>query len=99
MYFVILGTDRPGSAELRMKTRPVHREYLHRRHDGIELKLSGPTLADDGKTMTGSLIVVEADDRKTVEEFAAQDPFRLADLFERFEIRCWDWSTGNPDKR
>jgi uncharacterized protein YciI len=28
MYFAIIGLDRPGTADLRLRTRPAHREYL-----------------------------------------------------------------------
>lgn len=98
MYFMILGADRPNTGELRLQTRPAHREYLHASHDGITLRLAGPTVGPDGETMTGSLIVVESDDRGTVERFAAGDPYRLAGLFETVEIRAWNWTTGNPER-
>ena len=96
MYFIILGTDRAGSGELRQRTRPAHRAYLHGTHDGVVLRLAGPTLAADGKTMTGSMIVVEAQTQDAVERFASADPYRLADLFETVQIRAWNWTTGNP---
>jgi uncharacterized protein YciI len=96
MHFVILGTDRPGTAALRLNTRPTHRDYLHATHEGITLCLAGPTLAADGETMTGSLIVVEADTLDAVERFAAGDPYRRAGLFAQVDIRPWNWTTGNP---
>jgi hypothetical protein len=48
--------------------------------------------------MAGSLIVVEAVDKETVERFAGNDLYRLAGLFEMVEIRAWNWTTGNPDR-
>lgn len=98
MYFAIIALDRPGTADLRLRTRPAHREYLHADHPGISLKLAGPLLAPDGATMIGSLIVVQAADLAAVESFSAGDPYRSADLFEEVTVRPWNWSTGNPDK-
>jgi uncharacterized protein YciI len=97
MYFVITALDRPGSIDLRLKTRDAHREYLHGEHAQIQLKLAGPLLAEDGKTMIGSLIVVEAADRETVEAFSASDPYRKADLFSSVSVLQWQWNTGRPD--
>jgi uncharacterized protein YciI len=46
--------------------------------------------------MTGSLIILEADDRATAETFAAADPYAMAGLFESVDIRAWKWAIGNP---
>jgi uncharacterized protein len=98
VYFAIIGLDRPGTADLRQRTRAAHREYLHADHPAISLKLAGPLLSRDGNTMVGSLIVVQAADLAAAESFSASDPYRSADLFEEVTIRPWSWSTGNPDK-
>jgi uncharacterized protein len=98
MYFAIIGLDRPGTADLRLRTRPTHREYLPADHPGLSLKLAGPLLSADGTTMVGSLIVVQAADLAAAELFSAGDPYRSADLFEAVTVRPWNWSTGNPEK-
>jgi uncharacterized protein len=48
--------------------------------------LAGPTLAADGTTPTGSLIVLEAADLAAAEDAAAQDPYAAAGLFDRVTI-------------
>ncbi|SOE54214.1 hypothetical protein SAMN05446635_0675 [Burkholderia sp. OK233] len=98
MYFAIVAVDRPGVTDLRVRTRPAHREYLHAPHPSVTYRLGGPFMAPDGATMIGSLIVIEAPDLAAAERFSAGDPYRKADLFAEVSVRPWDWTSGNPDK-
>lgn len=97
MHAVIFATDRPGTVELRLATRPEHRQYLreHAAH-AVTVCFAGPTLASDGVTMNGSLIVVEAASLEAVRAFAADDPYQRAGLFAAVEIRPWNWTLGAP---
>jgi uncharacterized protein len=99
MHFLITGLDRPGCEELRRELRPSHLEYLHGSHAGLTVALAGPLLADDGTTMIGSLIVVDAPDQEVVATFSLHDPFNNAGLFETTTIRRWKWTFGNPDSK
>ena len=96
MMFAIFCTDRPGTADLRRRIRPIHRDYLHAAKGPVRLMLSGATLEADGQTMNGSLVVVEAPSLADVEAFAENDPYRQAGLFADWSIRPWDWTFGNP---
>ena len=96
MFAVIINIDRPDSTALRLSVRAAHRDYLHGAHDGITLKLAGPMLAPDGKTMIGSLIVIEAATLEAAEAFADADPYHQAGLFSDMSVRQWNWVTGNP---
>ncbi|MEE8242061.1 MAG: YciI family protein [candidate division NC10 bacterium] len=87
MYFVILTTDKPNSAHIRQGTRPAHLEYA--KGFGRQIVAGGATLTDDGQTMTGSFLLVDMGDRAAVEEFARNDPYVKAGLFETVEIRRW----------
>lgn len=87
MPYVILARDKAGTAELRAATRPAHLAYLE--PYTARLLAAGATLADDGQTATGSLIVFDTDDRAEAERLAANDPFTLAGLFESVEIMRW----------
>jgi hypothetical protein len=98
MHFVIIGRDRPGQEALRLQTRPSHRDYIHGTHQNIVLVLAGPLLGSDGRTMTGSLLVVEAGNQEAVEQFSMEDPYRKAGLFAEVRIDAWNWVTGKPDK-
>ncbi|MFL9861858.1 YciI family protein [Paraburkholderia sediminicola] len=98
MYFVITAIDRPGATDVRTKTRPAHREYLRTPQPGVTYRLGGPLLESDGATTIGSLLVIEAQNLTTAEQFSAGDPFRKAGLFVEVSVRPWDWTSGNPDK-
>ena len=86
MLYVIHGIDKPGG-ELRKSLIEDHRAYMH--GQDIPVISSGPLLGDDGETMIGSLIIVEAEDRAAVEALVAGDPFYNAGVFERIEISAW----------
>jgi len=56
---------------------------------GMRTVMSGPLVEDDGQTMNGSLFVIEAEDRKAVEDFHHRDPFYLAGVWERVTITAY----------
>lgn len=84
MLFAISCTDKPGSLELRLATRPAHIEHL--KAEAGRILLGGPVL-DAAGNPCGSLLVVEAADRAAAEAFAAADPYAKAGLFESVVIR------------
>lgn len=94
MFFIVLTTDKPGSAEIRASNRPAHLEYLQ--SFGEQLIAGGATLSDDGESMTGSFLLVDMADHTAVDDFARNDPFAKAGLFERTEIRRWRKVIFNP---
>lgn len=82
--FLLTRIDHQNAHELRLKTRADHLAYTGARR-GM-MKMAGPLVNDAGE-MTGSMFVLEAPGRADVEAFAAADPYALAGLFERTEIR------------
>ena len=46
-------------------------------------------MSDDGETPTGSFLLIDVEDRAAAEDFARNDPFAKAGLFETTEIRRW----------
>lgn len=96
MLFALICTDKPGSVELRMKMRPDHLAFLDRL--GAAVKGAGP-FTDDAGSPTGSLILVEAENRSAVETLAAGDPYAKAGLFSSVEIRPWKWVIKNPEAK
>ena len=97
MYFLVLGTDKPGMADVRSEVRPIHRAYL--RNPGahpVKVHFGGPTLTTQGEAMNGTLLIVEADDITAVSEFVADDPYSQAGVFKSVEIRPWAWTMGVP---
>jgi uncharacterized protein YciI len=94
MLFALICTDKPGSVELRMKVRPDHLTFLESL--GSAVKGAGP-FTDDAGSPTGSLILVEAQDRAAAEAVAARDPYAKAGLLSSAEVRPWKWLIKNPE--
>lgn len=90
-HFVLTATDKPNALELRMATRQAHLDYVR----GSDLvKLGGPLLDAAGE-MSGSLLVLEAADLAAAEAFAAADPYAVAGLFEKVELRPFKLTLGS----
>lgn len=87
MPYVIVTEDKPGCEPLRLEHRSAHLEYLESRVAMI--LAAGAKLTDDGGSMTGSLLIIDTEDRATAEEFAAGDPFSKAGLFASVAISRW----------
>jgi len=85
MLFVISAIDRDGAGDLRLATRPAHFEYV--KQTGM-VRLGGPYLDGDG-AMIGSLIVLEAADLATAKQWAANDPYAKAGLFQSSSVTPW----------
>ena len=98
MYFVVIGTHKLGAAQTRSDLEDAFVAYLrdHPDHPGITLHNGGPTLAEDGESIVGLVLVVEAPSREAAQAFAMDGPFARADLFADLQVLHWDWRTGRP---
>lgn len=94
MLWVLHYVDKPNSIDLRLSLRPAHLDYLKQENDKIVV--AGATLTDDGGTMTGSVIVINVDDRAAAEAFSANDPFTKGGLFDRVEVQRMRKGIWNP---
>jgi uncharacterized protein YciI len=84
MLFVLVCTDKPGSLDLRLATRPSHLAYLETYQS--KLVQGGALLDHDGRP-SGSLLIVDVADRAEAAGFAEADPYNRAGLFESVLIR------------
>lgn len=84
MAFMIYCLDKPNHLEVRMANRPAHVDHLIKYES--QLISAGPLLTPDGQTMIGSLLVVNVDDRASVDAFVAADPYSKAGLFQSVTI-------------
>ena len=89
--FVLFCVDKPGSLDLRMATREAHLAYM--RDKATMVKLGGPMLNDEGE-MAGSLLIVEAPDRAAAIELNLHDPYTLAGLWERVDVKAFKATLG-----
>ena len=85
MHVVLIARDRPDSLELRLATRQAHLDYLEEK---VGVVVAGPLLGDDGKPK-GSLIILDVADFAAAEDWAANDPYAVAGLFESVELSPW----------
>jgi uncharacterized protein len=95
MLFALICTDKPGGLAIRKANRPEHLAYLESLGD--TLLFAGPFTEEDGQTMNGSLIVIDAASLRDARAIADGDPFARAGLFESVDIRPWLWTIDNAD--
>ena len=94
MLFALICIDKPGALDLRKEKRPEH--VAHLKSLGDQLILAGPFTEEDGETMTGSLVVIEADSMEHARQTAEKDPFFKYGVFEKVDVRPWKWTVKNP---
>ena len=87
MPYVIITKDKPNSLALHNEVRAVHIDYLTANQH--RLLAAGGQIEDDGSGHSGSVYIVDTDDRKEAEEFIANDPFTKAGLFEDIKVTRW----------
>jgi uncharacterized protein YciI len=90
MLFVIHALDKPGALPTRLANYDAHKAFLADTSAfGVKIVMSGPLVADDGERMIGSMFIVEADGRETVQAFSRADPFHAAGIWERVTITAF----------
>ncbi len=94
MLFVAICFDKDGAEETRLCNRAAHLDYL--RLNAQSIKTCGPFIAENGVTMIGSMLIVEAEDRKAAEALLAREPYTAAGLFKSVELLPWRWVIGAP---
>ena len=94
MLYIMVNEDRPDGQPIREATRDAHLAYLER-HKSLVV-LAGGTLAEDGKTRTGSVFIVNVPSREAAEKFSAEEPFRSAGLFKTVRITRMRRGQWNP---
>ncbi|MER7695866.1 MULTISPECIES: YciI family protein [unclassified Streptomyces] len=82
MPFYVHAQDKPDVADQLAELCEEHWSYMDGFADGLILR--GPTLSDDGEEHTGSVHVVDLDDRVAAERFATEEPFWSAGLYREF---------------
>jgi uncharacterized protein YciI len=81
--FAMIG-EYADDQDLRLRTRPVHREYLRTLFDAGKIVMSGPW-----EDETGLLIVYEVGDMTEAERLLAEDPYRSAGVLANATIKEW----------
>ncbi|WP_127470913.1 YciI family protein [Thiomicrorhabdus aquaedulcis] len=92
MLYSIFAYDVANSLPLRVEVRPAHVARLKVLNDANRLILAGPNPAIDSPEpgeagFTGSLIVADFHSLEEAQNWAAQDPYVLAGVYERVDVK------------
>lgn len=87
--FAVMCTDKENHLETRKANRDAHLAYL--KETGVAQ--AGPFLDVDGN-MCGSLLILDVADLAAAQDWAANDPYAKAGLFQSVSIQHWNRVIG-----
>ena len=85
MLIALIARDKSSALQTRLDNRAAHLAYLET--TGVVAQ-AGPLL-DDADQMIGSLIVLDVADMAAAQDWAANDPYAKAGLFDKVELIVW----------
>lgn len=85
MLIALIARDKTGALETRKANREAHLAYIA--ETGV-VEQAGPLL-DAEEQMIGSLIVLDVADMATAQDWAANDPYARAGLFQSVDLIPW----------
>jgi uncharacterized protein len=88
--FALICTDKPGGLDIRKENRAKHLDYIA--ETGVVVQ-AGPFLSGEGE-MSGSLVILDLDNRHEAEAWAKGDPYAVAGLFAEVRIEEWKKVVG-----
>ncbi|MBD55601.1 YciI family protein [Pseudoalteromonas sp. MEBiC 03607] len=92
MLYMIYSTDVENSLEARKSARPAHLARLQELDDQNRLFTAGPLPAIDSEDpaeagFTGSLVVAQFDSLEAAREWAANDPYIAAGVYDNSVVK------------
>lgn len=85
MRVALICIDKPGHLHVRQENRAAH--LAHIEASGL-VEMAGPFLNAAGE-MYGSLVVLTVETMEQAQDWAAQDPYAKAGLFQSVDMREW----------
>ncbi|MCL6283532.1 YciI family protein [Ruegeria sp. 2012CJ41-6] len=89
MPIALIARDKDGALQTRLDNRTAHLAYIE--ETGVVAQ-AGPLL--DGEQMIGSLIILDVADMAAAQEWADNDPYAKAGLFQSVELIAWKKVVG-----
>ncbi len=83
MQFLVRAYDGAGKLDKRMEVRPRHLEGMQKLTDHIVT--AGGLLDEEGK-MKGSALIMNFDSRKELDDYIANEPYVLENVWEKIEV-------------
>lgn len=92
MFYAIISQDKPDSLEKRLAARPAHLERLNLLKEQGRLLIAGPHPAIDSEDpgpagFSGSLVVAEFNSLTEAQQWADDDPYIKADVYETVTVK------------
>ncbi|AAV97070.1 YciI family protein [Ruegeria pomeroyi] len=84
MLVALIARDKDGALQTRLDNRAAHLAYIE--ETGV-VSQAGPLL--DGDAMIGSLVILDVSDLAAAEDWAANDPYAKAGLFQSVQLIPW----------
>ncbi len=85
MLIALMAQDKTGALQTRKDNREAHLAYIQ--STGVVAQ-AGPLLDSDGE-MCGSLIILNVDDMSAAQNWADNDPYAKAGLFQNVTLIEW----------
>lgn len=95
MQFVIKAYDGENMLEKRMEVRPRHLENMSKVNGKIIC--AGGLLTEEGK-MKGSILILEFEDKKLLDEYLASEPYIIEGVWEKVEVEPMNVVIVNGEK-
>ncbi|TDE36971.1 YciI family protein [Antarcticimicrobium sediminis] len=89
MLIALIARDKPGALPIRKENRTEHLAYIEK--TGVVFQ-AGPLI--EGGEMAGSLVILDVADKSAAEDWAANDPYAKAGLFDKVELIEWKKVVG-----
>ena len=83
MQFLIRAYDGEGKLDKRMEVCPRHLEGMRKLSEHIII--AGGLLDDEGK-MKGSALIMDFESRKELDDYIANEPYVVEEVWEKIEI-------------
>jgi uncharacterized protein YciI len=97
MLYVVYALDKKNILPVRAKHYRAHRQHLDQSGEHhVDVVTAGTLVADDGETPVGSVFVIDAKDRATVDAFAKSDPYHLNGVWGGVDIHVYNRKRGTP---
>ncbi len=90
MLIALIARDKADALDVRMANRPDHVAYLK---SSTIVRQAGPLLDSQGQ-MCGSLIILEVEAASQAQDWADNDPYARAGLFDSVELIPWNRVIG-----
>ena len=85
MLIALIAKDKTGALQTRKDNRDAHLAYI----DSTGVVAQAGPLLDEAGEMAGSLVILDVTDMTAAQDWAANDPYAKAGLFESVELMAW----------